>query len=220
MRDHIRSRRVVRGSRSDRRARHLFIKATAGVLLFMFTVPWLYSYWPGVFIWLVGGAGVWILWGVGRRRRRPVASLEHVNAMSDDQFTEYAAALLAAQGYTVQHVGRALDPRIDFLLRRGTDRVACRIEHGDRPVGHEPVSLALAGMVAHGCSRALIVSNSSFTLRAEGVAKAEGCALVDRDGLASLVVQHRRGHRVLAFQTASDATDPLNRRRKRAKPKP
>ena len=66
-------------------------------------------------------------------------------------------------------------------------------------------------MHAHGYGHAMILANQRFTRRARKLARREGCVLIDRKGLASLVAQYRQGHRVLAF----DREEVLGLRRRK-----
>ncbi len=165
-----------------RNTRPLIIRGTAAFLLLVFTTISLHGNWPVVLLWVSGGTGLWGLLAALRRRRERALILQDVEAMTDEGFLRYAADLLRAQGYTVHPVGRSADARADLLLTRGRANLVCQLRRQPGRVGE-----------------------------ARKLARREGCVLIDRKGLASLVAQYRQGHRVLAF----DREEVLGLRRRK-----
>jgi len=200
--------RLKRGNRS---ARTLLLRGTAVFLLLVFATIFLHGNWPMASIWVSGGVGVWALFEERRRRRERVEILSEVEAMSEEHFQRYAADLLRIQGYIVLKTAGPGSRHIDFLLTRGEGNCVCRLQRQTRRVCRGVVSEVLAGMEAYGCGRAMIVTNRQFTLPARLLARRSGCVLIDRTGLASLVAQHRQGHRVLPFHR--EETSRLRRRK-------
>jgi HJR/Mrr/RecB family endonuclease len=131
--------------------------------------------------------------------------------MSDEEFRRYAADLLRAQGYMAHRATGLEGQRVDFLLARGRASFVCRLQRQERRVGKGVVAEALSLLEASGCGRVMMVTNQLFTLPARNLARREGCVLIDRIGLATLVALHRQGHRVLAFHR--EETARLRRRK-------
>jgi restriction system protein len=162
-------------------------------------------------LWVGGGAWLWGLSDLAWRRRERAEILRDVEAMRDEEFRRYAADLLRAQGYVAHWATGPDGQRVDFLLIRGRTSFVCRLQRQEQQVGKDVVAEALAAREACGCGRVMIVTNRLFTLAARSLAHREGCVLIDRKGLATLVAQHRQGHRVLAFHR--EETVRLRRRK-------
>jgi len=150
-------------------------------------------------LWVGGGSGLWGLSDLAWRCRERAEILRDVEAISDEEFRRYVADLLRAQGYMIHLATGGEGQRVDFLLTRGRASFVCRLQRQERRVGKDVVAEVLTMREAYGCGRVMIVTNRLFTLPARNLARCEGCVLIDRRGLATLVAQHRQGHRVLAF---------------------
>lgn len=192
--------------------RVLVMKGTAALLLFVFATILLHGNWPVALTWMSGGLGLWVLWSAGQHRRKRAAILSEVDVMTTEEFSRYVADLLRAQGYIVQKVSRPLDHRTDLLLARGRESFACRLQRQQQRVGEDAVVDVLAGAATHGCGRAMVLTNHLFTYSARGLARREGCILIDRESLADLIVQYRQGHRVLAFHREGEASGMRRRK--------
>lgn len=201
MQDRARSTTLVapRKTWRDRSCRTLIIKGTAVFLVFVFATISLHGNWPMALLWVGGGIGLWGLSELVRRRRQRAEILRDVEAMSDEGFRRHAVDLLRAQGYMAHRATGLEGQRIDLLLARGRASFVCRLQRQERRVGKSVVAEVLAVLEASGYGHAMIVTNRLFTLPARHLARREGCVLIDRIGLATLVALHRQGHRVLAF---------------------
>lgn len=175
------------------------VKATAALLLFVFATILLRGNWLVALFVTGGGIWAWVLYTARRHWQIRAAVLRDVDAMTEEQFRAYAAELLKTQGYAVHRANRSSDWHGDLLLTRGKTHLFCRLYHHPGKVEKSVIVGALAGMHAHGCSRAMVVASRPFTPAARLYARQYNCVLIDRDGLAHLVMQHRQGHRVLAF---------------------
>ena len=183
----------------ERTGRVLVLKGTAAFLLLVFATIFLHGNWPVALLWVGGGSGLWGLSELIQRRRERADMLSDVEAMSDEEFRRYAADLLRAQGYVAHRATGPEGQRVDFLLTRGRASFVCRLQRQRRRVDKGVVAEALATLDAYGGGRVMIVTNQLFTLPARKLARREGWVLIDRKRLATLVAQHRQGHRVLAF---------------------
>ncbi|MBI3796418.1 MAG: restriction endonuclease [Deltaproteobacteria bacterium] len=203
MNERVRSSTIVAPRRRwrDRTGRGLVLKGTAAFLLLVFATIFLHGNWPIALLWVGGGAGLWWLSGVLRRQRERAEILKEVEAMSDTEFRRYAADLLRAQGYIVNRNTWSLEEqRAALLLTRGRTSFVCRLQRQEQRVGKGVVAEVLAALERYEGARGIILTNSFFTLPARNLARRESCVLIDRRGLATLVAQHRQGHRVLTFQ--------------------
>jgi len=203
MKEGIRSTTIVAPRRAwrDRTGRALVIKGTSAFLLVVFATILLHGNWPLALLWIGGGAGLWGVADLRRRRRERTEILKDVEAMSDEEFRRYAADLLRAQGYVVnRNAWPAEGQRADLLLTRGRMSFVCRLQRQEQRAGKGVVLGALTALEVYGCARAIILTNQPFTLPARSLAHRQGCVLIDRKGLATLVAQYRQGHRVLTFQ--------------------
>lgn len=195
----------------DRSGRTLIIKGTAVFLVLVFATISLHGNWPIALLWVGSGVGLWGLSDLLRRRRERAEILKDVEAMSDEEFRRYAADLLRAQSYGAHRATGPEGRRVDFLLTQGRTSLVCRLQRQEHRVGKGVVVETLATLEAYGCGRAMLVTNQLFTLPARSLARRKGCVLIDRKGLATLVAQHRQGHRVLAFHR--EETARLRRRK-------
>lgn len=202
---------ALRLKRGNRSARTLLLRGTAIFLLLVFATIFLHGNWPVALLWVSGGVGLWALFEERKRRRERADMLSEVEAMGEEQFQSYIAALLCAQGYGVLKTTGPRSRHIDFLLTRGKGSCVCRLQRQTRRVCRSVVAEVLAGMEMYGCGNAIIVTNRRFTLPARLLARQVGCVLIDCSGLASLVAQHRHGHRVLPFHR--EETARLRRRK-------
>jgi restriction system protein len=177
----------------------LAMKMTAVFLLVVFLTVSLHGNWRLALMLLSACAGLWWLKTLWRRYGAREEILADVDAMSVEEFLRYAGELLRAQGYSVAMRGKRSGPAADLLLSRGKENFACWIQHGGRSTGSEVIAKAVAAARPHRGWRALVVSSRPCTLRAASLARREGCILIHRGGLANMVTQYRKGHRVITF---------------------
>lgn len=175
------------------------IKMTAVFLLVVFITISLHGNWRLALVLLSACTGLWWLGAMWRRYRAREEILADVDAMSDEEFLRYATELLRVQGYAALARGKRRGPPADLLLSRGKEDFACWIQHRGRSTDAEAIAKAAAAVQAHSGWRALIVSSRSCTLSVLSLARRKGCVLIHRGGLANIVTQYRRGHRVIAF---------------------
>lgn len=177
----------------------LTVQITATLLLVVFITVSLHGHWPLALALTCGGLGFWWLDDFWQRRCERLEILEDVDAMSYREFVVYASELLAAQGYSVLRSDGASGPQADLLLSRGKACFACWLQHGSHSLGAAMVVEAAATVQACDGWHAMLVSSQRLTLSSWYRMRQKGCVLINRDRLASLVAQYRRGHRVFAF---------------------
>jgi hypothetical protein len=179
--------------------RALLFRSTAAFVLVVFMTLLFHGNWPLALLCLCGGIGLWEVRESVHQRRERTAILSDVDAMTTGEFRHYAAELLRAQGYTILRTGRSLDPRADLFLSRGKKTIACWLHHGTKNQSTAVVERALVATRGHNDSRVMILASQPLTWRARTLARQEGFLLIDRETLANMVVQYRRGHKVLVL---------------------
>jgi hypothetical protein len=182
------------------RGRSTILKGAALFLLFVFAVQLLRPY--GTFALLLVGVvmGWWGLSAYRRKRQRQEEILCEIRGMEEEEFTRYIADLLQSQGYRVQFIGEAEEPK--FLLRRGEEQLACWLKQ--RQVTKDMITEIIKDTASQGHSSAMVITTASFTRGAMLAARRQPCVLIDREGLVALILQHRQGHRVLPFRRTQE----------------
>jgi len=146
---------------------------------------------------LLGGS--FYLWLTYKQRMRQKAlralQIAHIDAMTGEEFEEYVAELLRFQGYKTRMTPRSGDYGVDIIASRSGVKTAVQIKRYSRKLDQKPIREAVTGMAVrrYGCTKAMVVTNSTFTKAATFLALESKCELVDREKL---------GEWVLAFQNA------------------
>lgn len=141
---------------------------------------------------LLGGS--FYLWLVHRQRMRRKAlralQIAHIDAMTGEEFEEYVAELLRFQGYKTRITPRSGDYGVDIVASKDGIKTAVQIKRYSRKLDQKPIREAVAGMAVrqYGCTKAMVVTNSTFTKAAEFLAKESGCELVDREKLGEWIL--------------------------------
>ena len=195
----IRLTAVTPASRRWQRKKSLLMKSTAVLLLVVFITVSLHGNWRVALLLLCVGAGLWWVKNLWRRYNDREETLVDVDAMSTEEFVRYVRELLLAQGYSVLTIGKKQGPPADLLLSLGKEHIACWVQHSGRSTDVEIVEQAIAATRIPGDWRAMVVSSRPCTLNARARARRDGCVLIHRGGLANMVTQHRKGHKVIAF---------------------
>ncbi len=177
----------------------LTVRTTATLLLVIFITVSLHGHWPLALALTCGGLGFWWLDELWQRRCEWREILEDVDAMPYREFLLYASELLRIQGYNVLQNDNLSPHQAALLLSRGKMHVACWIQHERHSVEVKMIAEAAAALQANEGWRVMLLSSQRVTLRSWYRLRREGCIVINRDRLAHLVTQYRRGHRVFAF---------------------
>jgi len=143
--------------------------------------------------------GGFYLWQAHRQRLRQKAfralQISQVDTMSGESFEEYVAELLRFQGYKTRMTPRSGDYGVDVVAFKDGVKTAVQIKRYSGKLDQKPVREAVTGMAVrqYGCTKAMVVTNSTFTKAAEFLAYESNCELIDREKL---------GEWILAFQHA------------------
>ncbi len=187
------------------------MRITAALLLVVFVTISLHGHWRLALAVLSCSVGFWRLNELWHRRRERLAILKNVDAMPYREFVAYAGELLHTQGYSVLSSDSTGGPQADLLLSRGKGYIACWVLHGPRSAEVGMIARAAATVQAYEGWSAMLLASQRLTLRDWCRVCWARSMVVNRDRLARLVVQHRRGHRVI---TLPRKEKPKLRRRK------
>lgn len=113
--------------------------------------------------------------------------MEEIAKMSGTEFEEFVADFLQAQGYVVQTTTASGDQGVDLLVKMpdSESTIAVQIKRYSRPLGNKPVQEAFAGMVHYKAVEAWVLTNSSFTPGAHGLALSTAVKLIGGDELTA-----------------------------------
>lgn len=141
---------------------------------------------------LAGGSFYLFLLHRQLARRRALRALEiaHIDTMSGEEFEEYVAELLRFQGYRTQMTPRSGDYGVDIVAAKDGVKTAVQIKRYTKKLDQKPVREAVTGMAVrqYGCTKAMVVTNSTFTKAAMFLAAESGCELVDRERLGEWIL--------------------------------
>lgn len=141
---------------------------------------------------LLGGS--FYVWLAYRQRMRQKAlralQIAHIDAMTGEEFEEYVAELLRFQGYKIRMTPRSGDYGVDIVAAKDGIKVAVQIKRYSKKLDQKPIREAVTGMAVrqYGCTKAMVVTNSTFTKAAEFLANESNCELIDREKLGEWIL--------------------------------
>ncbi|HSX28439.1 MAG TPA: restriction endonuclease [Candidatus Saccharimonadales bacterium] len=141
---------------------------------------------------LLGGS--FYLWLTYKQRMKQKAlralQVAHIDAMTGEEFEEYVAVLLRFQGYKIRMTPRSGDYGVDIVATKDRVRTAIQIKRYAKKLDQKPIREAVTGMAVrqYGCTKAMVVTNSTFTKAATFLAAESGCELVDREKLGEWIL--------------------------------
>ena len=119
------------------------------------------------------------------------AILDQIDALDGPGFERFLADVFARLGYRVEQT-EFYDRAADLILVGDRGRVVVKANRPADPVPERAVQAAVAAKAVYGCEHALVVTNSTFTPRAERLAQANQVDLWGRDRLISQSRSARR----------------------------
>lgn len=139
-----------------------------------------------------------------RRKALRALQIAHIDAMTGEEFEEYVAELLRFQGYKTRMTPRSGDYGVDIVASKDGVKTAVQIKRYSNKLDQKPIREAVTGMAVrqYGCTKAMVVTSSTFTKAAEFLAKESNCELVDREKL---------GEWILMFQGNPTAENHINK---------
>lgn len=111
--------------------------------------------------------------------------------MTGEEFEEYVAELLRFQGYKTRMTPRSGDYGVDIVATKDGTKTAVQVKRYTKKLDQKPIREAVTGMAVrqYGCTKAMVVTNSTFTKAATFLAAESGCELVDREKLGEWVME-------------------------------
>ena len=101
--------------------------------------------------------------------------------MDGHEYEHLCAKYLSCIGYTHVHVTQGSgDQGVDVVATRNGEQVAFQCKLWAKPVSNKAVQEVYAGMRLYGCTKAAVITNSSFTPGAEELARANDVVLLAR----------------------------------------
>jgi restriction system protein len=180
-------------------------KILGSLLLLGLALPWYFTQQatgspPAGFLAGLGGLAlaVAVLWWLSVQRDRRQADahrrrdLKHaksrlraIDRMSGTEFEEFVAAQLRIAGYNVTPTASTGDYGVDLIAKKDGVRMAVQCKRLAKAVGVAAVQQVVSGSLHHGCNRAVVVTNRTFTKAARQLATTHHCRLVGRTQLRS-----------------------------------
>lgn len=105
---------------------------------------------------------------------------ENADEMTGVEFEQYAARLLLENGIEILEETRTTgDFGADFVVMLNGERTVLQCKRYARPIGVKAVQEVLAAMPYYKCSKAAVITNSTFTRQARELAEESGVILWD-----------------------------------------
>jgi len=146
------------------------------------------SFW---YIWalfaLVGIAR--LVFGFYHIYRLNKARLPQIDKMSGSEFELFLEQLFKKLGYKVELVGGMADYGADLIVEKDTIRTAVQAKCWKEAVTVKAIQEINTAKAHYGTTEAMAITNSRFTSNAITLANENHVQLIDRDKLASLILQ-------------------------------
>ncbi len=116
-----------------------------------------------------------------RRRKYLNSPLSVIDAMSGEEFEEYLKYYFENQGYKVKLTPVTNDYGADLVLKRDSEVTVVQAKRWNEPVGNSAIQEVVASKGYYKATKAMVVTNSTFTTNAINLAKANDVILWDRN---------------------------------------
>jgi restriction system protein len=149
---------------------------------------------------LLGGGFYLFLLRKQQTKQKALRALQiaHIDTMKGEEFEEYVAELLRFQGYKTLMTPRSGDYGVDIVASKDGVKTAIQIKRYTKKLDQKPVREAVTGMAVrqYGCTKAMVVTNSTFTKAAAFLAAESNCELVDREKLGEWILMFQEDGRI------------------------
>ena len=108
-------------------------------------------------------------------------TLTEIDKMTGEDFEKYLKANFENMGYKASLTPKTNDYGADILLRRKKEKIVVQAKRYKNKVGNGAVQEIVAAMSYYKATKAMVVTNSSFTKNAVKLAKANHVVLWDRE---------------------------------------
>jgi Restriction endonuclease len=105
-------------------------------------------------------------------------------------FEHLIVRLYNSMGYVSKRTGGSGDQGADVIASKDRANVLIQAKCYTKPVSNEAVQQAFSALSYHGCSKAVVITTSSFTPGAIALAKANSTELIDGERLKRMLLEH------------------------------
>ena len=163
----------------------------------------------------------------GSSNRTRVLPDSSIDNMDGHDFEYWCADLLRYNGFSKIEVTKGSnDQGVDIIAVKDGEKYAIQCKRYSKNVGNKAVQEVSTGKIIYGCSHAIVMTNSYFTLGAITAAKAVGVTLWDRNRLSAMIRQKqsrqrqqsnkkRKEKRIERIEQKREARDERRRKKKR-----
>ncbi len=116
-----------------------------------------------------------------RKRKYLKSPLSAIDVMSGEEFEEYLKYYFESQGYKVKLTPVTNDYGADLVLKKDGEVTVVQAKRWNNPVGNSAVQEIVASKGYYKATKAMVVTNSTFTSNALNLAKANDVVLWDRN---------------------------------------
>ena len=117
------------------------------------------------------------------------AGLPQIDKMSGTEFEDFLGQLFKKLGYKVEIVGGMADYGADLIIEKDNTRIAVQAKCWNYPVNVKAIQEINTAKAHYNATESMAVTNSRFTSNARTLANENHVQLVDREKLASLILQ-------------------------------
>lgn len=114
------------------------------------------------------------------------AKLKSVDSMGSLDFERYVAMLLKSNGYHSVSLTEKYDLGVDIIAEKDGVRWGVQVKHYSGLVKASAVRQVVTGLNMYDCDRAMVVTNSTYSVTARRLSAGNDCILIDRAGLKRL----------------------------------
>lgn len=123
------------------------------------------------------------------QRKLRALEIANIDEMDGIKFEAYVAELLKNQEFTHIELTEKYDYGVDIIARKGGITWGIQVKRYKDPVKAAAVRQVVTALTHYKCSRAMVVTNSTFTRPAKVLALDNNCVLIDREMLSTWIVQ-------------------------------
>lgn len=113
---------------------------------------------------------------------------DEIDEMSGTEFEDFMAEILHRSGIEVLELTKGSgDFGADIIVMLDGERTAVQCKRYSRPIGVKAVQEAFSSMSYYKCTKAAVITNSTFTRQARELAEESGVILWDRENVSELM---------------------------------
>lgn len=118
--------------------------------------------------------------------------------MSGIEFEKYLAEVMRSQGYSNVSLTEYYDWGVDIIAEKDNIRWGIQAKRYKNTVGVSAIQQITTGLKKYNCTKAIVITNSTYTRQAKELAKTNDCILIDKDTLADWIISFQNDQNKLA----------------------